>query len=94
MFAQKAAISKNTSVWADGFVRCANSAERDGTTDKGWSTYNLKTGVSLTADKDEFYDSISLELGLLNIADKMYQEARNSIASTGRGVYVAAGVKK
>ncbi len=80
--------------WADAYVRCASSADNEGgEEDKGWGTANFKTGLNLMGSEDSFYESISFELGLLNILDKEYTEASNGIPSPGRGVYISAGLK-
>lgn len=87
-------LNSRLSGWADGYVRCATAADTSSTTeDPGWSTLNFKTGLKFSASEDAFYESASLEIGLLNLLDKQYTEARNSIVAAGRGLYVSAGMR-
>ncbi|MEI6892234.1 MAG: TonB-dependent receptor [Pontiella sp.] len=89
----EAPVYGNMSGWVDGYVRAASEARTSATDeDPGWATLNLMAGVRFDGGENRYYESIRLQVGLLNLLDKSYTEARNSIAASGRSIYASMGI--
>lgn len=83
--------ARGISAFADLYVRAASDAHlkaRDGSTDtsKSWQTLNLALGTTFGAERQHF-----ISLNLLNILDKEYTTAANSIEDAGAHAVIKAG---
>ena len=86
-------LTSGVSGWIDSYVRAAGSAKTNGEgEDPGWATLNLMVGFNIENRESAFCDNLRVQFGLLNILNKSYTEARNSIAAPKRSVYLSLGI--
>ena len=75
--------------WADVYCAAVSEAEGDTSTEPGWGTFNMALGLDVGGGDHEYYDRLSFEVGVLNILDKEYTQARDSIMAPGRSVFLS-----